>query len=237
MNILPSAHPSLNQWGPQSSIGKIVFEIIQRFHEEPPQFLPYPPSSGTNNPPPPSPPIKNSQPPPSPVLPSPPTSFPELEKKSVQELTQLLNDENEFKIFFESLGAVQNMKKLRDELKQTNEQLARNNLEKEAELESLRRELNPRLSAVADKRMQFEQKFKQQQDVLKQYSTAALIEQLSKAMEEAEHQSEEIAEHFLSGDMDQKDFVKDFQEKRRLYHLRAAKRESLQMLASQHHRP
>jgi len=66
---------------------------------------------------------------------------------------------------------------------------------------------------------------------MKQFSTQALIEHLGASATEAETSSDAIANQFLSGDIDQKTFIKDFMEKRKLFHLRAAKKESLIMLA------
>ena len=43
---------------------------------------------------------------------------------SPSELQQLLNDEAEFKKFFESLPQIQTMKKVRDDLRDNNESLA-----------------------------------------------------------------------------------------------------------------
>jgi len=65
---------------------------------------------------------------------------------------------------------------------------------------------------------------------MKQFSTPALVDHLTVAAAEAEGSSDAIANQFLSGEMDQKNFVKEFMEKRKLYHLRAAKKESLLML-------
>jgi len=83
---------------------------------------------------------------------------------------------------------------------------------------------------VNERRSSFEQKAQRQQDVMKRFSTPALIEQLTEAAAQAEAASDDIANKFLSGQMDQKDFLRDFAEKRKLYHLRAAKKESLMML-------
>jgi ubiquitin-protein ligase len=152
INILPIAHENLQRWNVNSSLGKVVYEIVQKFMQEPPQILNsslpsmnnYPPS--LNNPP------SNSLPStinptmmnpstnsfistqnilsnenntlhtPLPVIPS---SFPEIESKSLTELTQLMNDEFEFQKFFESLSTVQTMKKVRDDLRVSNEELAK----------------------------------------------------------------------------------------------------------------
>jgi hypothetical protein len=244
--IFSSAHENLSRWAVHASLGKTVYEIITKFMQEPPVILP-PASAGPAttttapspsphfNPPPPyssSPPVmqpkdalKTHTP-----LPAIPSSFPELEAKSTSELSQLLNDDNEFKKFFESLSCVQTMKKVRDDLRNANEDISKKTLAKEAEIELLRKELATRHHLVNERRSSFEQKAQRQQDVMKRFSTPALIEQLTEAAAQAEAASDDIANKFLSGQMDQKDFLRDFAEKRKLYHLRAAKKESLMML-------
>jgi len=167
------------------------------------------------------------------ALPGIPSNFPELESKTPSELSQMLNDETEFNKFFESLPAVQTMKKLRDDLRTANEELAKRNLSREAEIEALKRELASRQQVVSDKRFAFEQKAQRQQEVMKQFSTPALIEQLSNAAQEAELSSDATANKFLAGEIELKDFVKEFMDKRKLFHLRAAKKESLMMLNRQ----
>jgi len=252
MMVIPQAHENLLRWGNQSSLGKTVYEIVQKFMQDPPQIIPQnvpvsPNSVQVNNnpniqPPQVVPPQFSNQGPsfsggqipvqtkthtPLPVVPG---SFSELDAKSPSELALLLNDENEFKRFFDHLSAVQTMKKVRDDLRTNNDELAKKNLSKEAELDKIKRELSARQQLIAEKRLAFDQKAKQQQEVMKQFSTPALVDHLTVAAAEAEGSSDAIANQFLSGELDQKNFVKEFMEKRKLYHLRAAKKESLLML-------
>jgi len=163
-------------------------------------------------------------------FPSIPNSFPELESKTPAELSQILNDENEFKKFFESLSSVQTMKKLRDDLRNNKEELAKKNLAKETEIEKLKKEMETNNQVVNEKRAEFEHNVQKQQEVMKQFSNPALIEQLTKGAYQAEIESDEIANKFLSSEIDQKEFVKNFMEKRKFLHLRSAKKESLAML-------
>jgi len=251
MFIIPGAHDNLARWSVQASLGKMIYEIVQKLMQEPPQILQtipttpqptgYPSYLPSNS----QPPVKNApyqQPSltnsgkgipdvkthtPLPVIPS---SFPEVEAKSTQELSQMLNDETEFNRFFESLSAVQTMKKVRDDLRIANEELAKKNLAKEAEVDRVRRELESRNRTVMEKRAAFEQKAQRQQEVMKQFSTPALIEQLTLAAQEAEMASDDIANKFLGGQIDYKDFIREFIERRKLFHLRSAKKESLMML-------
>jgi len=246
MYVVPAAHENLSRWGIHASLGKTVYEIIQKFIQEPPVILPqYTPSANLVSATPvistisanPGQPVNNNiAPQPQPAqkvqtaLPPVPSSFPELDAKSPSELTQLMTDEVEFKRFFENLPAVQTMKKVRDDLRDNNEILAKKNLAKEAEIESVKAELASVATQFSEKKNSYDKKAQRQQEIIKHFSTAALIEQLSEAAAEAESQSEATAKKFLSGDMDHKDFMKEFIEKRKLFHLRSAKKESLMML-------
>jgi len=242
MNVLVQAHENLLRWSIHASLGKTVYEIVQKFMQDPPQVIlqntiptqPVPqnfsygqPNSNTQSTQQVVSPSLGQTHTPLPVLPS---SFPELDSKSPSELAQLLNDENEFKKFFDTLSQVQTLRKVRDDLRINNEELAKKNLAKEAEIERVKRDLTSRYQEINEKQSSFKQKAQRQQEVMQQFSTVALINQLSGAAAEAESASDAIANQFLSGEIDQKTFVKDFMEKRKLYHLRAAKKESLSML-------
>jgi len=269
MFIIPQAHENLGKWTLQASLGKTIFEIVQKLMQDPPQILSTPPpqqmppqqlppqqipqqgypnqypvatqsSMGIPNKPPPpyqspSPSLTNSQKSAQPIgthtpLPVIPSSFPEIEARTPSELSQMLNDEVEFNKFFDDLNVVQTMKKVRDDLRNANEEFARKSLARESEIESLRREIDTRNRAVSEKRSTFEQKAQRQQEVMKQFSTPTLIDQLSTSAADAETASDAIANKFLAGEMDFKDFIKEFMDKRKLFHLRAAKKESLMMM-------
>jgi hypothetical protein len=237
-NVVPQAHENLLRWTVHASLGKTVYEIVQKFMQEPPQILPQ--TNGNMSQPstivPTSLPVQNPLPVQTPLssvhtpLPVVPSSFPELDNKSPVELSALLNDETEFNRFFDNLPTVQTMRKVRDDLRANNEDLAKRNLAKEAEIDRMRRHLQEKHSVMNEKRSSFEQKVQRQQEVMKQFSTSSLIEQLNAAALESENQSDLIANEFLAGNIDQKTFIKDFMEKRKLYHLRSAKKESLMML-------
>jgi len=91
-------------------------------------------------------------------LPVVPSSFPELETKSPSELAQLLTEESEFQRFFEGLPAVQTMKKVRDDLRHSTDEIAKKLIAEEAELVRMKRDLNEKHQSVNDTRSSFEQK-------------------------------------------------------------------------------
>jgi len=84
---------------------------------------------------------------------------------------------------------------------------------------------------MQQQRLAFDAKAQRQQEVLQQFSTPHLIDRLAVAAQEAEMESDAIANKFLSGEKDYKDFIREFMDKRKLFHLRSAKKESLMMIS------
>jgi len=107
------------------------------------------------------------------------------------------------------------------------EQMANQNLINEKEFNDLKREVLALQKGVNEKKANYEQKMKRQQNVMARFTTASMVEELKKAASEAEEESDEISNRFLNGEMQTQEFVKQFLEKRKLHHLRAAKREYL----------
>lgn len=64
------------------------------------------------------------------------------------------------------------------------------------------------------------------------FSPTAIISQLAKLAHHSDLQSESIAEAFLSGSKTPEDFLKEFREERKLYHLRNAKVERAKVTLS-----
>lgn len=79
------------------------------------------------------------------------------------------------------------------------------------------------------KRVVFDAKKQHQQEVAKKFSPQKLAMDLGEAAGQAERESEELQRRYLDGEMELKDFVSGYLEKRKLYHLRSTKRESLQL--------
>ncbi|PRP74891.1 vacuolar sorting protein [Planoprotostelium fungivorum] len=162
-------------------------------------------------------------------LPTIPSTFQELETRTASELAVLLNDEVEYDTFFNSLSCVQTMKQVRDDLRTKNEEVAKRGLSKESELELLQREIMSRHRVISEKKAILEGKLQKQQEIMKQFSTASMINNLEVAAGEAERSSDRTAEQFLNGTIDQKTFIQNFMQERKLFHLRSAKKESLMM--------
>jgi len=159
---------------------------------------------------------------PQPVI---PTSFPQLETMQFDDLEHLLNDDDEFSMFFETLDQVKSMAAVRDDLVKNNEDTARKNLSFQNELEQKKNEVDVQQANLKEQRNLFDQQAKRQQEISKRFTPDALLGKLSESVNQAEQASEDITTKFLNKQMDVRDFIKTYMEKKKLYHLRAAKRE------------
>jgi len=232
MYVMPQIHEKLSAWNVHTNLGKTVYEIVQKFTQDSPQVVGQLSSTNlnghTSDPPPAygsTPASSNSTP-----IPAIPSSFPALDDKITEELTELLANEDLYREFFDSLDGVKNMHQLRDELRDGNEELAKKNIARETEIDDLRKLLLAKQQEIKQQQQELEQKVQRQQQIMQQFSPASLIQKLGEAASLADNESEQTASSFLNGDqIDHKEFVKKFMEQRKVYHLRSAKRESFSM--------
>eukprot|EP00730_Choanoeca_flexa_P016076 TRINITY_DN7526_c0_g1_i2.p1 TRINITY_DN7526_c0_g1~~TRINITY_DN7526_c0_g1_i2.p1 ORF type:complete len:367 (+),score=64.26 TRINITY_DN7526_c0_g1_i2:142-1242(+) len=162
--------------------------------------------------------------------------IPELTKDAVverikdmdaDELQQLNDDSAKQLEFFETspyVGLVRDVEKAhREEV----ERLARSNLVHEPELEALRKELlslSGRVEELEQRVRAKEQRFEQ---LSREHQPDALHTQLRIKISEADEASEDVVSRFRDGDIDAREFLKQFQEKRKIYHERRLKEERL----------
>jgi len=161
-------------------------------------------------------------------LPPQPRSFPEVEALSPTEAERLLTgDEDAFEYFFESLYAVRALRAYRNQRRDHNEQLARDNLRREKELRELVEEVTLLQNKLAEKRHTLEGLLRRQDELSQRYAGAGLSARLREAAVQAEAESEALSCEFVEGRLPAQDFVRSFPPKRQLYHTRAAKQEAL----------
>jgi len=249
-------HPTLVRWNQQSSLAGTTSEIVQSFVREPPRILslqqrpealsfpspaqPYTASSAAAPSPASSsfsttsgpgsggkPASQGSGLPPSIGTPPPlPTSFSEVQALSLGEVESILRSEEEFDYFFESLQPVKALRSLRDQHRDHNEQIAKDNLSKEKELRELVNEVTQLQNQLTERRRALEA-LKQRQEEISQRHTSYLPLRLKEAADRAEAESEALYTDFLDERIAAQDFVQFFLAKRRLYHLRLAKHEAM----------
>jgi len=159
--------------------------------------------------------------------PTQPQPVPEVERLSLQELQRLLTDEQAFQAFFYGLESTRALREQQNKLREQNEAVARQNTEQEKEVQRFQQEILGLQQRLDEKRRQFDAKAQQHTELMSQFSTTSLIKKLGEAAGEAEVESDEIARKFLEKEISPGDFTKLYLERRKLYHLRAAKREYL----------
>lgn len=95
----------------------------------------------------------------------------------------------------------------------------------EEEYNKLKNEVLQTQAKLIEIHKEYDKKFQQQQQVLGKYAPQFLLEAITKKTKESDAESSAIADDFLSGKIDVKEFIEKFQKSRELYHIRKAKRE------------
>jgi len=192
--IFPSAHHYLAQWnGNTSLLGSVMFEIATIIIQETPAYNSQPVFNSAPvhqqtvlN-------LSNPSPPPYTetvtTVNSIPTSFPELESKSLSELQQICNNNTAFMEFIDSLEYLKNYQSVKEDLLKTNDELKKKMIEKEKDIVSLHSEYEEKLIKLAERRSTHDQTLTAQDDILKKYSGRAVIRALAVLAQEADAQS------------------------------------------------
>eukprot|EP00123_Amoebidium_parasiticum_P015613 comp23065_c0_seq1/m.36956 comp23065_c0_seq1/g.36956 ORF comp23065_c0_seq1/g.36956 comp23065_c0_seq1/m.36956 type:complete len:349 (-) comp23065_c0_seq1:172-1218(-) len=157
----------------------------------------------------------------------PPSNYPELDKMSAEQLEQLLGDEVKFTEFCMGLPRIKNLAALSKETKENVEHLAASNLARESELEDARRSLAEQHETLQQVRQRYEEMVAKLQALAERQQPQQILEMLKAAAEAKEEETDEYASKFVEGEVDVKDFIKQFKEERTLFHMRAAKAERL----------
>lgn len=145
-----------------------------------------------------------------------------LKDKSVDELRKLLTDKEVYNQFLVSLDQIKTQNNVRDELHKETLQLARVNLDKEAQMTELRNQCRiirtTELAAAQEKLNDLE---RQKQDIEKCYSPATLLYRLQEAMNKTDEESDGLHQQFLDKEIEAPAFVQKYKKLRSLYHSRA----------------
>eukprot|EP01108_Squamamoeba_japonica_P007271 TRINITY_DN6072_c0_g1_i1.p1 TRINITY_DN6072_c0_g1~~TRINITY_DN6072_c0_g1_i1.p1 ORF type:complete len:150 (+),score=62.64 TRINITY_DN6072_c0_g1_i1:267-716(+) len=143
-------------------------------------------------------------------------------------LGELLNDEAAFRKYLRSMSSVRNMIALRDELR-----ASASAADESAEIDD---ELAAVKSKLAALKKQLAGKLQQQEAVMTKLQVSNLVDALAELAADVEEETDELAHDFLDGSIDAKTFQKTYVERRQLFHLRSAKKESLMIKANRERR-
>jgi len=152
--------------------------------------------------------------------------FPEVQSLTSDELLVLLSDETAFESFFASLAAVKHHQAINADIQRGNEEMAAANLSMKTEIKSLEEEITDLANVAQLQRQELDAKLARKQQLMERHSPEALHRLLSAATQQAEQLSDATADAFHAGRMDLKQFITDYTEQRRTFHLRREKLEA-----------
>ncbi|KAJ1974797.1 hypothetical protein H4R35_003448 [Dimargaris xerosporica] len=163
------------------------------------------------------------------------TEFPTFANKSAEDLEDILKYEDLFQSYFDGLEQVQMTKTVQLELEIGNETLSKKILGQEKEMGDLRQTIMDRQAILDSLTTAFYEKIKTQHDATKPFAPSHLLQGLKSAARQADQDSDQLAQQFLYGapeggngspGLDSADqFVKEFRQRRKQYHVLIAKYE------------
>ena len=156
-------------------------------------------------------------------IPPVPSHFEEIDDIDEDRLNELINNDSEFKEYFNSLGRVSSFKEIAAEMKKGNVSLAEANLKIRDALEGYKAELLSMDGTLKDLKNEHESKIRRQKVCLQKYRVDRLLAEMKTLVGESETKSEDIADQFTSGEINLGEFSRSFMRERELYHVRRLK--------------
>eukprot|EP00761_Pharyngomonas_kirbyi_P012070 gb/GECH01012097.1/.p1 GENE.gb/GECH01012097.1/~~gb/GECH01012097.1/.p1 ORF type:complete len:342 (+),score=90.52 gb/GECH01012097.1/:1-1026(+) len=244
-------HPRIQNWSPHFNLADAVGDVLNMFYTSPPRIT----AASSSPSPSPSPSPSSSSPSPSPSphhtttpsrsspasvsskpqVPPIPSSFSELEQKSLSELRELNEDPDAFDRFVESLSWTREISRITDDLTSRSTQLAESNMRDGDTVNQVQQrvaELREKVDAIRPEVEELEQR---QQRIMHQYSRESLLSRLQSKIGESEAVTESLASDFIrpGSEHSMEDFIKEYREQRFTYHMRQLKKERFES-SSQH---
>lgn len=166
----------------------------------------------------------NPTPPPPPPPPPPSQDIYELNTMTIQQLEELVGGGGTVALEQVLMGCrhVVDMEKRKGDLVKENEAIARTNLGLEENLTAAKTSLQSRQSELAGHVQQFNLNVATHQDELLRFAPDYLTSRIRAGVSESEDISETIFQGFGEGKVSVEDFIKNFRETRKVYHLRNA---------------
>lgn len=154
-------------------------------------------------------------------------AFPQLKEKKLMELQELIENEEQVLEMVQGLPELKSFAEKREALAEQCVFLARSNLSQKPKIKELKEELAEKMARYDELRGGFEAKCEQHLAMSEQFRPSHIQTNLKVAILQAEEESENIMQDFLSKKLEVEDFIQQFLEKRKLCHLRKAKEEKL----------
>jgi hypothetical protein len=157
--IKPESHPKLQTWTLHNNLGKLVAELVQFFQQDPPHIGAAPSFNAVPKP--------NSQANSVYGMGTVPEQFNELRALSLEQLTALLNDEQQCDALFDSLESVKTLNEVRRQMETRNQELISKNVELQSQVQQYKVEFEECKRTVEQLREEFNLKARRQQEAMK----------------------------------------------------------------------
>lgn len=158
-----------------------------------------------------------------------PTSFPTLDTMSNEEVSHILNDSSAYNEFFSILPAKGVTADFKSDITTNSFNKAQEMIKKKDTMENLSKEVESLTIDFQGRMEKYERLNAKKEELRKPQDVDEIKKKLIKAKKTAFEESEELANEWVDGSDDStlKEFLKEFLEKRDLFHERAAKIEML----------
>ncbi|XP_027202495.1 vacuolar protein sorting 37B [Dermatophagoides pteronyssinus] len=145
------------------------------------------------------------------------------------ELDSILNDQSNERIedFIRDLPQIKTLERERERLIEENKQIAENNLSFESTYRIQRQQLTKAFDECQQMKQNLDRKKSKLKEFGRQHSLDTILALMQAAMAEAEESSDEVANSLLRKELTIDEFLKDFNEKRKLFHMRRIKAEKM----------
>ncbi|XP_077302323.1 vacuolar protein sorting 37A [Arctopsyche grandis] len=154
-------------------------------------------------------------------------AFPELQSLSIDELNNLTNSVDLQDKFIEKLPQTVEVDTIIQEHMDQIEQLAKENLSKQKTLDDLKKDVIERLESMSELKTNYETLQTKYEKLCTIYTSQAILAMLADSTAKADEESEHLAESFLQGELDCDTFLKNYEMKRGLGHIRRARHDRL----------
>jgi len=162
------------------------------------------------------------------AFPTVPDSFKELESMTGEEMRAMIFDDAAIVNFFASNEKYSTHTDLQKQIEENNLMSAEKTLARKDDILALNAEVSLLQEKLKGKIAEYEPLERRYAELSDPPCKKSILKKLNQARREASVESDNVSEKLISGDVTVDEYVKDFMEKRTLYHDRAAKMERLQ---------
>jgi len=209
-----------NMWTLHSDLGKLVHGLVQEFQRNEPQKRGDPISNQYRPPVP--------HPAPQRVHERDPTlALPELEQLSIDQMTALLNDQQQFAQFINTIESLTTNVNLRNDLLKTNAEEKEKKCSLQNELTSIENEIKEQNQKVEQLRSVYNEKTRIQESIMGKLSPQSLANTLTDKAQNLDDQCEDIGDKFTRGELSLEKFLSLYLKERKDHHLCLLKAKTL----------